>query len=172
MIRVILVQCALALLLVGCVQEYSPEEPLCPCEDGWRYCLAETGVNVCVKETVSCPCSGFIGEMNVDPENMPANGNELAEIAVWVFDVCGGKRPQDNIVVKLHSSRNQTENEMDFFEQPTGATDADGRVVAYVRSFTPGEATLFATANSETLCKTWSDTECLEPLQEMITFNP
>ena len=172
MIRVILVQGALALLLVGCVQEYSPEQPECPCEDGWKCCLSETLVNVCVLDSRSCPCSGIVGEMDVDPKQGPANGDNMSEVVVWVFEVCEKRRALYDINVILHSSRNQGGNELDYFEQPTGPTDADGRVVAYVRSFTPGEATLFATANSETLCKTWSDTECLEPLQEMITFNP
>ena len=172
MIRLIPVQCVLALLLAGCVQEYSPEEPQCPCEDGWKCCLQVTGENVCVKESESCPCLGVVGEMNVNPDNVPADGHNMAEVVVWVIEVCEQRLPLDNIEVKLHSSRNQGDNEQDFFEQPTGATDADGRVVAYVGSYTPGEAILSATAGGEALCKTWEESECIEPLQEMITFNP
>jgi hypothetical protein len=112
----------------------------------------------------------MVGEMNVDPNQGPANGDNMSEVVVWVFEVCGGRRALDRINVKLHSSRNQGGNELDYFEQPTGPTDADGRVVAYVRSYNPGEATLFATANGEVLCKTWSDTECFEPVEMAIVF--
>lgn len=168
--RVILIHFALTLLLAGCAQEYAQEELQCPCDDDWKCCLSETLVNACVPEGSSCPCSGMVGEMNVDPEQGPANGNMMSEVVILVFEVCGGRRALGGIDVKLHSSRNQGGNELDYFEQPTGPTDADGRVVSYVSSYSPGEATLFATANGEVLCKTWSDTGCFEPVEMDIVF--
>lgn len=168
--RLILAQWVLALMLGGCIQEYSPEYPECPCGNGWRCCLPETGVNVCVKESVSCHCSGLIGEINLTPEYMTASGSEMAEVVVWVFDVCAGKRPQGSIEVLVHSSRNHGNGELDHIEQPTGPTTADGMAVAYISSSVPGEATLSATAGSEPLCKTWEGTECIEPAKTTITF--
>lgn len=156
----------------ACIQEFPVANSPCPCDEGYKCCGHITGENVCVKEGGSCPCSGVVGEMNVDPGNMPANGSEMAEVVVWVFAVCEQRLPLYDIEVILHSSRNQAGNELDFFEQPTGATDADGRVVAFVRSYTPGDAMLSATADGEALCKTWEEADCIEPLQMMITFDP
>jgi hypothetical protein len=112
----------------------------------------------------------MVGEMTVDPEQGPADGANMSEVVILVFEVCGERRALGGINVRLHSSRNQGGTELDYFEQPTGATDADGRVVAYVGSYNPGEATLFATANGEVLCKTWSDTGCFEPVEKAIVF--
>jgi hypothetical protein len=114
----------------------------------------------------------MVGEMDLSHDQIPAEGLIIAEVVVWVFEVCRERRALHNIDVMIHSSRNQDGSELDYLEQPIGPTDADGMVVAYVGSYNPGEATLFATANGDALCKTWSNTECLEPLQRMITFIP
>jgi len=172
MTKAIFSQFALAILIAGCAQEYSQEHPSCPCDDGWKCCLSETAVDICVRETASCPCVGFIGEMTVTPESIPSSGSELAEVVAWVFDVCGGKRPQSNIIVTFQSSRNLGNVEFDYFEQPTGPTDSDGRVVGYISSFTPGEVILSATADLETLCDIWNEAECIKPLEAVITFSP
>lgn len=170
MTRVILTQFALAIFIAGCIQEYSQDKPQCPCEEGWRCCLDETAVDACVPDGRSCPCLGLVGEMELSDDHMPADGNSMSEVVVRVFDMCGGKRPQTNITVIVHSSRNQGDSELDFFEQPTGPTDTDGMAVAYIGSSVPGEATLSGSADGESLCNTWEGTECIDPVETIITF--
>ncbi len=58
MIRAILIQCALVLMVAGCIQEYSQGPNPCQCDDGWRCCV-DTGT--CVLEEQSCKSEGKDG---------------------------------------------------------------------------------------------------------------
>jgi hypothetical protein len=123
------------------------------------------------------PPDGFddwwiVAEMTLDGDPLPADGHSMAEVAIRVFDKTADTRtPRVGMEVVVLSSRNQTDT-IDFFEQPPGPTDADGRAVAFIGSSTPGQATISATGNDIALCKTWDGNECTQPLRQTMTFNP
>jgi len=122
------------------------------------------------------PPDGFtdwwiVAEITLDDNQLPADGQSMAEIAIRVFDKTADTRtPRVGMDVIVISSRNQTDT-IDFFEQPVSPTDADGRAVAFIGSSTPGEAIISATGNDITLCKTWNGSDCIQPLQRTMTFN-
>lgn len=111
-----------------------------------------------------------LGEMTVDPEQVSADGQANAEIAILIFEIKEEERiPLPGVVVEVASSRNQGGNVLDSIEQPTGPTDADGRAVAYVRSSTLGEAQLAVLQNGAPICESFVEQTCV-PLRVMITF--
>lgn len=115
--------------------------------------------------------------MVIEPEQIPANGQPSAEISVWVYEASeGGTWPLPNVYITIESSRNQFGSKIDIIEQPTGPTDADGRVVAFLSSSTPGETLLMpilALREGEVgapLCKTWDGLQCAEDVTVMVFF--
>ena len=121
------------------------------------------------------PPDGFtdwwiVAEMTLDDAQLPADGHSMAEIVIRVYDKTADTRtPRAGMDVVVISSRNHTDA-VDFIEQPTGPTDADGRAVAFIGSGTPGEAILSATGNDTPLCKTWDADDCTQPLSATMTF--
>jgi hypothetical protein len=104
---------------------------------------------------------------------MPADGFLQAEIVVCVFEaLCERRPPVEEVEIVIHSSRNQDGTRLDILEQPTGPTNADGRVVAFIGSGTPGESVLTVFMGDSELCKTWDGYECIEPLKAVVTFDP
>ena len=124
------------------------------------------------------PPDGFddwwiVAEMALDDRQLPADGQSMAEISVHVYDkTADSRRPRMGLDVEVLSSRHQGDTVVDIIEQPVGPTDADGRAVAFIKSSTPGQATLSATGNDIALCKTWEGSECVQPLRVTVTFNP
>ena len=165
-------------LCCHCVPYLPESEAACPCRDGWKCCAEETGEDLCVPANESCPCAGargdlIAGEMVLSSDRLTANGQLEAEVVVWVFEaLCEHRPPVVEADIVIHSSRNEGDDGMDMLEQPTHPTDADGRVVAFIGSGTPGEAVLAVLIDDTELCKTWIDGECVEPLQAVVTFNP
>jgi hypothetical protein len=121
------------------------------------------------------PPDGFtdwwiVAEMTLDGDPLPADGSSMAEIVVRVYDKTADTRtPRAGMEVIVISSRNHTDS-VDFIEQPTGPTDADGRAVAFIGSSIPGEAILTATGNDIALCKTWDGNDCTQPLRATMIF--
>jgi hypothetical protein len=113
----------------------------------------------------------IIGEMTIDPEQIPSSGDREAEVSVWVYQVVaeGGRMPLPSVDIQIHSSRNQGGITVDIIEQPTGLTDADGRAVAFLGSSTTGEAQIKATANGADLCELWENERCVV-LQKIVSF--
>jgi len=113
------------------------------------------------------------GEIELSSDRLTANGQLEAEIVVWVFEaLCEHRPPVVEAEIEIQSSRNQDSTRLDFLEQPTGPTDADGRVVAFVGSGAPGESVLTVLMDGAELCKTWKNEECVEPLTASVTFSP
>jgi hypothetical protein len=120
------------------------------------------------------PIVYWVGEMVIDPEQIPADGQTAAEISIFVMDDLAGY-PIQGIWITVESSRNQGGNVLDIIEQPIAPTDADGRAVAYLWSSTLGEAqfaALYSRSEGEQgapLCSGWEAGECV-PLRVLITF--
>jgi hypothetical protein len=69
MARVFLIPFTMALLLFGCFQEYSQENPKCPCEEGWKCCSDK-----CIPEKNICiPGDGGNG-VEGDRDTVEAEG--------------------------------------------------------------------------------------------------
>jgi hypothetical protein len=136
------------------------------------------GVSSCWSDCTHVDCwPEVFGEIAVTPEQIPADGQTNAEVAIFLhiaWETCGiydkPLTPAEGVVVRLESSRNSGgAARVDIIEQPTGATDADGRTVAYLWSSTPGEAQLRVTQEGSLVCENWEGNECL-PLEAIITF--
>jgi slime mold repeat-containing protein len=111
----------------------------------------------------------IVGDISVDPDNIPASGNAEAEVAVWVYMEGAARRPLSGATVEIFSSRNQNGNVIDLIEQPAMPTDADGRAVAFIGSPTVGEAGLVVKVNQTPLCEYFEAGECVR-LQKIVNF--
>lgn len=166
------------MLLQNCAPDLSDSGQSCPCKDGWKCCQGETGEDLCVPRDEACPCAGangewIAGEMVVTPDQMQTSVQLNGEIQVWVFEaLCEERPPVEKVDIVVRSSRNQGDDQLDLLEQPISPTDADGRVVAFIGSSTPGDSVLTVYMGGSELCKIWRDAECVEPLKATVTFNP
>ena len=120
------------------------------------------------------PVVYWVGEMYIDPEQIPADGQTAAEISIFVHDDISSD-PIQGIWIVVESSRNQGGNVLDIIEQPIGPTDADGRAVAHLWSSTLGEAQFaalysgFQGGAGAPLCSSWEAGECV-PVRVLVTF--
>ena len=115
-------------------------------------------------------CEFIVGEMEIDPELIPATGQLEAELNVFVYGLGEGEcaKPRPNVMVEIMSSRNQGVV-VDIIEQPTSNTDSDGRATAFLGSSECGEAQITVKQNGATLCERWEDGQCT-PLQATVVF--
>jgi hypothetical protein len=117
-------------------------------------------------------CRWITGELAIDPAfgGIPATGELEAELAIIVYEIgedC--RKPLPGVLVEVFSSRNQGGNVVDFIEQPTGATDENGRATARLGSSECGEAQLAVYVAGAQLCSDWVNNQCT-PLRALIYF--
>jgi len=111
----------------------------------------------------------LVGDITVDPDEIPANGSPASEVAVWVYIDGPALTPLLGADVVIKSSRNQGGNTVDMIEQPQVPTDAEGRAAAFIGSSTVGEAGLVVEVDGKPLCEDYDGEECVR-LQKIVSF--
>ena len=122
-----------------------------------------------------CDCTGgisvrLVAEMQIDPDQLPADGRPGAEISLRIFTDTAERRPMQGVMVEFSSSRNQHGQSADEIEQPSLATDADGRAVGFIGSLEVGEAVILAHGDGRPLCADYDGDECV-PVRATVTFS-
>jgi hypothetical protein len=135
--------------------------------------LALTLITGCSGEGDGQELSSMVGELTVEGTPLPADGSSMAEVRIRVYELLSDERyPLGGLEVTVISSRNLDTGSVDFIEQPTGPTFADGNTTAYIGSSQPGETVLYADYQGKILCGVWEEGVCIQAADALVTFNP
>jgi len=112
--------------------------------------------------------SGFHGQMEVEPNQVMADGVATARVTVRVFSIRDDS-PVEGAQVLVLSGRNQDGSQVDDIVGSGELTDENGEVVVFISSATEGEAALTATVSGVDLCELQADGSCT-PIVRIVSF--